>query len=476
TAQYQAQDLEGALVTLGAARAALEGFDLETEKEVDLVEAAVDVFLYLGMAQHKLGRAEDALSSARRQVALCERLRRDFPQVPSYRGMLGAAEGSLATYLQATGAAAEARAASRRAVALLEELLRERPNDPMAKRSLIAHGQTLARGLFLDGQRTSLEEALARSRQIAELAQSDPQSRTFHVQAHGALQLLAEIERASAAMDGARDTALAALELATSWTEKEPASFEAAAAVAVSAELGTRIAFESGANEEASELLARGEDALERTRALRSKDRMLREVELALAKIAALLAVERGELAVAEAAATALAERELEDGWRAAEASAAVRSAIWRRSRSTEHARAAELALAEFLQTMRARSPADRSRVPDRRAEAEAEIALAALLAARGENEDALGILDQALPILRELRPLAHHAPSAEVRLGEGAALRAELLLARNEPEAALDELERLAEELPAALRAALASSGLRALEGQPRFEALRAR
>ncbi|MBL8897887.1 MAG: protein kinase, partial [Planctomycetes bacterium] len=47
TAQYQAQDLEGALVTLGAARAALEGFDLETEKEVDLVEAAVDVFLYL---------------------------------------------------------------------------------------------------------------------------------------------------------------------------------------------------------------------------------------------------------------------------------------------------------------------------------------------------------------------------------------------------------------------------------------------
>ncbi|MBK9388153.1 MAG: protein kinase [Planctomycetes bacterium] len=476
TAQYQAQDLQGAEVTFRLACEDLQGFDLETEKEVDLVEAACDAHMFLGMTLHKLGRAAEAVEPARRHVGLCERLRRDFPQVPSYRGMLGSAEGNLATYLQATGAKAEARDALRRAVDLLEGLWRERPTDLMAKRTFLTHGSNLARGLYLDGQRSALDEALRRSRAIAEIAQREPRLKSHDAQANGVLMLLAEIARSCDLPDEARDAALAALEFAERWCEAEPAAAEAAVGLAGAGDLAARLAIERGALAEVESALARGAVGLARARERKPKDLALRELDFSMRRVAALAAVARGDLAVARDAAAALAASEPEFGWRAEKAAAEVRTAIWKRDLFARDAEEAQRALESFLASMRARTPAERTHVLDRRAEAETEIDLAELLAGKGAADEALPLLDQALAILRELRPLAHHAPSADQHLGAGSRLRAELLLAAGDASAALEELERLSTELPAALRDALASPELRALDGQPRFEALRAR
>jgi tetratricopeptide (TPR) repeat protein len=89
----------------------------------------------LARALPALRRHPEALAAARKALAIADRLRSDFPEVPRFEGVLADAYGDLGQVLLAGGRGPDAEAAFREALAIQEGLVERFPKVPIHRNS-----------------------------------------------------------------------------------------------------------------------------------------------------------------------------------------------------------------------------------------------------------------------------------------------------------------------------------------------------
>lgn len=408
---------------LARASAALAQLDLDACFDVDLQESAIDVHRFTAIANHRSGRAQEALASARAALAVAETLCRDHPEIPAYRNLRAMCHGDLAVFLSTLDESEAARDAFRAAVLDYEVLLEERGDDPDVKRLFVTQANNLALSLFLDGTRASLGEARRFAGRAVELMRAlDPKEQRPDSLVN-ALIVLSDIESADAQAGRARELAEEALSIAARQATREPDDVEATMSLVQASTSVAVLALERGDAAAAATALGGARARIATLPAEALADAELSSDLALFSRVEARHALAASEPARAIEIARGLSARMPGDGWDGPVAAAELLAQAALATPEPRLVTEAEAACRHAIEILREN---DQGGPPNdaRRERAKLDVLLAALLSSRGERDEATRLRTAAIADLEAAAEVLHHDALAEQRLAQARAAR----------------------------------------------------